>query len=337
MLEVRNVRKTYGDVVALDGVSMTVDDGETVGLVGTNGAGKTTLFRLLVGHATPDAGTVRVAGREPTDGPALRERVGFVPEDAAFDPRLTGREVLELHARLRGVAGDDRAERVERVLATVGLADAADRRVDGYSNGMTQRLAVGTALVRRPEVLLLDEPTAALDPRGVAAFRRVVDRVRDRTSTTIVVTSHVLDEVDRLCDRVVVLDDGAVRARGPVAALARDAGDTVEVRLRPVDGDARSHVRDAVTAAIADGSSDGAVDLRGRTLVVECKRELAFDVLDAARDAAALDGFEVEDQGLADAFAAAVDDDASDRDPTVAAAPGSEPESVAAGNGGDAA
>ncbi|MFC6954201.1 ABC transporter ATP-binding protein [Halorubellus litoreus] len=318
MIEIRNVTKAYGDVVALDGASMSVDEGATVGLVGTNGAGKTTLFRLLVGHATPDDGTVRVAGREPTEGPALRERVGFVPEDAAFDPRLTGREVLELHARLRGVPGDDRAERVERVLATVGLADAADRRVEGYSNGMTQRLAVGTALVRRPAVLLLDEPTAALDPRGVEALHRVVDRIRERTSTTIVVSSHVLDEVDRLCERVVVLDDGRVQARGSVADLATDAADAVEVRLRPVDGDARRAAHDAVRDAIADAPSDGAVESRGCTLVVECHRAVAFDVVAAARDAAALDGFEVEEPGLEDAFAAAVDDAAMVDDPAVA-------------------
>jgi Cu-processing system ATP-binding protein len=326
MIEIRNVTKTYGDVVALDGASMAVDEGATVGLVGTNGAGKTTLFRLLVGHATPDEGTVRVAGREPTEGPALRERVGFVPEDAAFDPRLTGREVLELHARLRGVPADERDERVARVLETVGLAEAADRRVEGYSNGMTQRLAVGTALVRRPAVLLLDEPTAALDPRGVEALHRVVDRIRERTSTTIVVSSHVLDEVDRLCERVVVLDDGTVQARGSISDLASAAGDTVEVRVQPVDGDARRAAHDAVRDAIADASWDGTVESRGCTLVVECHRDVAFDVLEAARDAAALDGFEVEEPRLADAFAAAVDDSG-----------GSEAPAVAATNGGDGA
>jgi len=305
MLDIRDVTKTYGAVRALDGVSLTVDEGEAVGVVGTNGAGKTTLFRLLVGHSTPDAGTVRVAGVEPTAGATLRERVGFVPEDAAFDPRLTGREVLELHARLRGVPADERAERVERVLATVGLGDPADRRVEGYSNGMGQRLAVGTALVRRPDVLLLDEPTAALDPQGVDALHSVVDRVRERTSVTLVVTSHVLDEVERLCDRVVVMDDGEVRARGAVDDVAAAAGDDVTVRLRPA-------APDGLDAATVEGVDD-AVDATERddAVVASCPSDVAFDVVAAARDACELDGFEVSEPGLAEAFDAVVDDAAA--------------------------
>ncbi|WP_323676011.1 ATP-binding cassette domain-containing protein [Halorubellus sp. PRR65] len=306
MIEIENATMTFGDVTALDGVSMTVDEGAAVGLVGTNGAGKTTLFRLLVGHATPDEGRVEVAGESPTAGPALRERVGFVPEDAAFDPRLTGREVLRLHAKLRSVDAAERDRRVERVLATVGLADAADRRVDGYSNGMTQRLAVGTALVRRPDVLLLDEPTAALDPQGVDAFRAVVDRVRERTSVTLVVTSHVLDEVERLSDRVVVLDDGRVRARGSVDEVAAAGGGETTVTLRPaaveddetgaLDPETLEDVDDAVSA-----------ERRGGQVVASCPPDLAFDVVAAARATGDLDGFEVAEAGLADAFDAIVD------------------------------
>jgi Cu-processing system ATP-binding protein len=312
MIEISDVTKRYGSVTALDGVSMTVDEGSAVGLVGTNGAGKTTLFRLLVGHATPDAGDVRVAGREPTAGAALRERVGFVPEDASFDPRLTAREVLALHARLRGVPDADRAERVERVLATVGLADAADRRVAGYSNGMTQRLAIGTALVRRPDVLLLDEPTAALDPRGVEAFNAVVDRVRERTSVTLVVTSHVLSEVERLCDRVVVMDDGGVVARGSVADVRAIAGDAVTVRLRPGSGTEQAAIEreleDALEPLRADADDQIECDVRDDQTVVTCPRTVAFDVVAAARERLDLAGFEVEEPGLADAFAAAIDE-----------------------------
>lgn len=306
MIEIENATKTFGDVTALDGVSMTVDEGAAVGLVGTNGAGKTTLFRLLVGHATLDDGRLEVAGQSPTADAALRERVGFVPEDAAFDPRLTAREVLALHAKLRGVDAADRAQRVERVLATVGLVDAADRRVDGYSNGMTQRLAVGTALVQRPDVLLLDEPTAALDPQGVDAFHAVIDRVRERTSVTLVVTSHVLDEVERLCDRVVVLDRGRVRARGTVDDVAAIGGDEATVTLRPsVDDGSGAFPLDPETIEGVDDAVAAA--RRGDRLVATCPRDLAFDVVATARETADLDGFEVAEPGLEDAFDAIVD------------------------------
>ena len=306
MIEIENATKTFGDVTALDGVSMTVDEGAAVGLVGTNGAGKTTLFRLLVGHATLDEGHVRVAGQSPTADAALREQVGFVPEDAAFDPRLSGREVLALHAKLRGVDAADRAQRVERVLATVGLAEAADRRVEGYSNGMTQRLAVGTALVQRPDVLLLDEPTAALDPQGVDAFHSVIDRVRERTSVTLVVTSHVLDEVERLCDRVVVLDEGRVCARGSVDEVAAMGGDDATVFLRPAVGDDSGD--SPLDVETIEGVDDAvAAERQGDRIVATCPRELAFDVVATARETTDLDGFEVSEPGLGDAFDAIVD------------------------------
>jgi len=305
MIEIRDVTKRYGEVTALDGVSMAVDEGSAVGVVGTNGAGKTTLFRLLVGHTTPDSGSVEVAGQSPTAGAKLRERVGFVPEDAAFDPRLTGREVLEVHARLRGVDADTRGERVERVLSTIGLQDAADRRIEGYSNGMTQRLAIGTALVRRPDVLLLDEPTAALDPQGVDAFNAVVDRVRERTSVTLVLTSHVLSEVERLCDRVLVLHEGAVDARGSVDDVSALAGDSVTVRLRPAEpGDA-----DDLGAVLRDTATVEDVRRQDDTIVVRCPRPDAFDAVSTARAHTELAGFEVEEPGLADAFDVVVDRD----------------------------
>jgi Cu-processing system ATP-binding protein len=223
-IELEDVTVRYGDVTALDGVSLSVSHGEALGLIGTNGAGKTTLFRLLVGHESPDSGAVRVAGHDPTAGPAVREAVGYLPETSGFRDALTGREVLRLHARLRGVSASARSERVARTLATVGLAEAADRRVGDYSNGMARRLGLATALVADPAVLLLDEPTAGLDPNGVTAFDRLVGSLAERTDTTVVVCSHVLSVVERLCDRVAVLEDGVIRERGAVADLRRSVG-----------------------------------------------------------------------------------------------------------------
>jgi Cu-processing system ATP-binding protein len=299
-IAVRDATKTYGEVTALDGVSLTVERDETLGVVGTNGAGKSTLFRLLVGHERPDAGTVRVAGRAPSDGVRVRERVGYLPENASFHPALTGREVLRFHARQRGVDAVDR--RVDQVLATVGLADAADRRVGGYSNGMNRRLGLGTALVGSPPVLLLDEPTAGLDPEGVAAFDDVLSRIRDETPVTIVVTSHVLDEVASLCDRVAVFDDGRLATTGSVAALTRATADSVTVRL---------HLGDATpadAAALQDVVPSATVETRRPDAVAfTVAREGAFDLVSAARERLDLAAFEVEEPGLDAVFHDAVD------------------------------
>jgi Cu-processing system ATP-binding protein len=297
-IQLSDVRKGYGTVTALDGVSLDVVRGETVGLVGRNGAGKTTLFKLLVGHETPDAGSVSVAGLPASAGPAVRERVGYLPEHAGFPPSFTGREVLAFHARVRGVA--DRDRRVERVLRTVGLADAADRAVGGYSNGMNRRLGLATALVGDPAVLLLDEPTAGLDPAGVAAFHDVVESLSRETDVTVLVSSHVLPEIERLCDRVVVLDDGRVAVEGEVADLRRAAGDTTTVVATVADDPEAG----AATAADVAGVTDATADPPRVRLTVD--RDAVFDALATLDDAADVVDVEVTEPGLAAVFREAV-------------------------------
>jgi len=290
-INVRNARKSYGTVTALDGASLRVDRGETLGLVGRNGAGKTTLFKLLVGHETPDGGDVTVAGLSPDAGTALRERVGYLPESAGFPPSLTGREVLSFHARVRDVPKDNRARRVERVLRTVGLADAADRAVGGYSNGMNRRLGLATALVGDPEVLLLDEPTAGLDPAGVADFHAVVDALATETDVSILVTSHVLPEIERLCDRVAVLEGGTISVAGGVDDLRQSVAETVSV-----DATLAADPTD-VAADVRDRAGVESLEVDGHRLRVDCTRDATFDVLDALR-AAGVETFEVTEPGL---------------------------------------
>lgn len=224
-IETTDLTKRYGDVVALEELNLSVETGTVFGLLGTNGAGKSSLFKLLIGHLRPDAGSVTVVGRDVTEaGHALRRVVGYVPEHAGFSPALTGQEVLDFHARIRGIPTAARAERVAAVLETVGLDDAADRRVGGYSNGMNRRLALGTALLHKPRVLLLDEPTAGLDPLGVAEFHRIVERLAAEAGLTVVLTSHVLAEIDALCADVAVLHDGQLQFTGSVDELS-EVGD----------------------------------------------------------------------------------------------------------------
>lgn len=223
-IDATDVRKAYGDVTALDGLTLSVPSGSAFGIIGTNGAGKSTLFRLLVGHDRPDGGTVEVGGTDVTeDGRRIRERVGYLPEHVGFPDGLTGREVLGVHRATRGLPKDGR---IREAIERVGLTpDEADRRVSGYSNGMQRRLGLATMLLPDPDVLVLDEPTAGLDPRGVDEFHAIVGEITAETDATVMFCSHVLGEVERLCDRVAVLHDGRVRASGPVDEFAAKADD----------------------------------------------------------------------------------------------------------------
>ncbi|OYR47114.1 ABC transporter ATP-binding protein [Halorubrum sp. Hd13] len=224
-IDIKHVHKRYGDVEALAGLDLTVESGDAYGLVGTNGAGKSTLFGLIAGHERPDAGTVSVGGREVGEiGWRIREAIGILPEEPGFPPGETGRETLRFHADVRGVGSgpEDAAERIAGAAATVGLAEAIDRPIDGYSKGMRRRLGLAAALLANPAVLLLDEPTAGLDPNGVAALREVLTRVRDETGVTLLMATHALREAERVCDRVGVLDDGRLVAEGTPDGLAAD-------------------------------------------------------------------------------------------------------------------
>jgi Cu-processing system ATP-binding protein len=301
VVDIDDVSKRYGDVVALQNVSLAVDPGRTVGIVGTNGAGKTTLFRLIAGQETPDSGRVRAAGLDPTAGPAVRRHVGFLPEDARFQPSLTGREVLTFHARVRRVPAGRRNHRIERILKTVGLRDVADRRVGTYSNGMQRRLGLATMLLLQPRVLLLDEPTAGLDPVGVEEFHALVDRIQAQTEVTICFSTHALGDVERLCDRVVVLDDGEVRDRGSLEEISRLDHTEVVVWTSSPPSDPTPEGLELETASRVHLD-----DATGR-LIVECPTGEALEVLDDLRAMLPIERFTVQSGGLEEAFLDAVD------------------------------
>ncbi|AUG47101.1 ABC transporter ATP-binding protein [Haloarcula taiwanensis] len=320
VIEVDDVSKAYGDVQALDGLNLSVEQGTTLGVFGTNGAGKTTLFKLLVGLNRPDDGSVSVAGADPTGGTTVRERVRYLPEHAGFPPSLTGREILRFHARMRSVPREDRSHHVERILHTVGLADAADRRVGGYSNGMNRRLGLGTALVGEPAVLILDEPTAGLDPDGIRAFHEVVESLAAETDVTIVFSSHALGEIQRLCSEAVIIADGQVATAGPVEELRRAAADEVTVSLSLTSEAAASDV----AGMLRDYEGASSVSRGGVDLTVTTAPTDAYDLLTAVGDKYDIDRFEVREPGLEAAFhevvGAADGDERTGSDSTAAAA-----------------
>jgi daunorubicin resistance ABC transporter ATP-binding subunit len=226
------VRRTFGDVVALDGLDLEVDAGTVFGLLGPNGAGKTTLVRVLATLLPPTAGRAMVLGHDVIDEPlAVRRRIGLAGQFAAVDEELTGRENLQMIGRLYRLSGAEARARAAEVLERFGLADAADRHVSTYSGGMRRRLDLGATLVGRPPVILLDEPSTGLDPRSRQELWGIVDELR-REGTTVLLTTQYLEEADRLAQRIGVVDHGRIAAQGTAAQLkASIGGNVLIVRL----------------------------------------------------------------------------------------------------------
>ena len=230
---VQELRKRYGEVRALNGVSFSVREGEVFGLLGPNGAGKSTTVRVLVTLTRPDSGTASVAGhdvrKEPT---AVRRTIGYVPQDSGVDGFGTGRENLMLQGRIQGMSGRDLRDRTNELLELVGIADAADRVVRGYSGGMRRRLDIALGLVHRPRVLFLDEPTTGLDPEARVEMWDEVTRLAQAESLTILLTTHYLEEADQLANRLAIVSQGTIVVEGTPGELkALLQGDAVHVEL----------------------------------------------------------------------------------------------------------
>ncbi|MCL6596992.1 MAG: ABC transporter ATP-binding protein [Firmicutes bacterium] len=284
-IRAEHLSKRYGARSALDDLTFEVRRGEVFGLLGPNGAGKTTAVRLLAGLTEPSGGAGWVLGLPLGDREA-RRRIGYMPELFRHPPWLTGREVLWAHARLAGIAVRAGRREIARVLAEVGLEARADERVGRYSKGMQQRLALAAALLGEPDVVLLDEPTSALDPVGRREVREHVREIRAR-GAAVILNSHLLSEVERVCDRVAVVRAGRVVAQGTVDELCGRPGlrirlerpdDAVRTALEPfgtvradgewldVDAADPARIADAVAAAVAAGGRVVGVETRRGTL-----------------------------------------------------------------------
>ncbi len=245
------LEKRYGSVQALRGVDLEVGEGELFGLLGPNGAGKSTLVKIAVGLVRQSAGTAEVAGSK-AGSRAARASLGYLAELFRFPGWYTADEVLELHQRLAGSRGGE-AER-RRLLELVALTDATRRRVDGMSKGMQQRLGVAQALVGEPRLLLLDEPTSALDPVGRRTVRLLLEDLRDR-GVSVLLNSHLLSEIELVCDRVAILLDGNVVAAGTPAQLAQPRGVELETDdgVRTIEGATREDAPRLVAELVAAG------------------------------------------------------------------------------------
>jgi ABC-2 type transport system ATP-binding protein len=221
-IEARGLTKRYGEVLAVDGLDLSIGPGTVYGFLGPNGSGKTTTMRMLTTLARPTAGTARVAGADVTDRRALVGRIGYLPEEPPLYDELTAREFLRHVAALHGIAREDADERIEAYLERFDLVDAADRRLGGFSTGMRKKVGLVAAVVHDPAVVFLDEPTSGLDPR---AARAVMDLVAELAAgeTTVFLSTHVLSVVEELADVVGVLHDGRLVAEDTPDALKRRA------------------------------------------------------------------------------------------------------------------
>jgi len=250
VISLRGVVKQYGAVRALDGVELEVAPGATA-LLGPNGAGKTTMIKLLLGLVKPDAGEARLLGfdpRKPADGVELRRKVGYMPESDCLPPQMNAVELVSTLARITGLSESDAITRAHESLDYVGLEEQRYREIAQYSTGMKQRVKLAQALAHDPPLLLLDEPTNGLDPKGRRHMLELVADLGRAHGKSVLLCSHLLPDVERTCDHVVVLDRGRVAASGALLELTRSQSRSSRVR---VAGDVEAFVRELASHGIA--------------------------------------------------------------------------------------
>lgn len=256
MLELRDIRHSFGDHVAVDGLSFRVEEGSCYGLLGPNGAGKTTSIRIGVGLLQAQSGQVDVAGKGAPTDPDVRRLIGLAPQSLAIYDDLSARENLTFFASLYALSRRDGAKRADELLERIGLTERARDRVAGFSGGMKRRLNLAVALVHKPRLLLLDEPTVGVDPQSRNAIFDLVNEFRAE-GVTIVYTTHYMEEAQRLCDTVAIIDHGKLLGVGSVEDLVQQHGGDSVVRIR-----AGEEVREVVTSEpmleVATAMSDSA-------------------------------------------------------------------------------
>jgi ABC-2 type transport system ATP-binding protein len=305
-IDVDGVELTYSDGTrALRGVDMTVDDGEFFGFLGPNGAGKTTIIKVLATLLSPTAGTVRVNGFDAaTESRKIRETIGYMAQETSIDPELTARENVRFACEAYGVPRGERAERTEELLELVDLVDVADKRSEEFSGGMKKRLDAATALVHRPPLVFLDEPTTGLDPKARNRLWEYFERINER-GTTIFLTTQYLEEADQLCERLAVILDGEIVTEGsPQELKGQVGGDVLDIEL---GGDAESRSRAVAVARGMDAFADATVEETdgGIRVTTTVARQSGTDLLVALRDEGiVVTGFNVRAPTLDDVFLA---------------------------------
>jgi ABC-2 type transport system ATP-binding protein len=299
MLECRGLRRSFGDLVAVDGVGFHIDSGEAYGLLGPNAAGKTTTISMIVGLLERDDGEVVVAG-QPMTTHAIRAKsaIGYVPQDLAIYPDLSARENLVFFARLYGMGSAQAKRRSDEVLELTGLADRAGDQTKKYSGGMKRRLNIGIGLLHRPKLLILDEPTAGVDPQSRNAILQSVESLSG-AGMAVLYTTHYMEEAERLCDRVGIIDHGRLIAEGTRKELVSLVGERDQVHMSATGELARAAAALAARPWVHEASvPGGGIDL----VVDDARGNLPAILTDAAAAGAAIKSVEVTEPDLEAVF-----------------------------------
>jgi ABC-2 type transport system ATP-binding protein len=298
VLQVNGLERRFGERVAVDGVSFVIGPGEAYGLLGPNGAGKTTTIRMVCGLLRPDAGTVLVNGRSPWVDRSVKAEVGFVPQDVALYGDLSARENLRFVGKLYRLRGRALTEAVDDALALVALSDRADERVESFSGGMRRRLNIAAGLVHRPKLLVLDEPTVGVDPQSRLVILERVAALRG-LGMAVLYTTHYMEEAERVCDRVGIVDRGRLVAEGTRRELVERLGEQDRVELAAV-GDLTAF---AAACRAVPGVSEAGVTADGLHLLATEGRRILPAVLEAAeRSGSAVSSVEVVEPDLEAVF-----------------------------------
>ena len=290
-IQINQLTKQFGDVIAVDGLDLTIEEGEIFGFLGPNGAGKSTTIDIILDFIRPTSGSVAVFGHDAQrESLAVRQRTGVLPDAYHVYDRLTGKQHLELAIDLKGT-DDDPVAMLERV----GIADAADRKAGGYSKGMKQRLVMGIALLGEPDLLILDEPSTGLDPNGAKEMREIIQAENDR-GATVFFSSHVMEQVEAVCDRVGIINRGKLVTVDSVQGLrsATEGGETLYIHFAEFTDGQLAEVSD-----VAGVTSASREDGRLRVTIGERPK---FHVLQDIDDIAPIDDFTVVTSSLSDLF-----------------------------------
>jgi ABC-2 type transport system ATP-binding protein len=278
-LETRDLTKRYELRNAVNSLNLTINRGEIFGLLGPNGAGKTTTILMLLGLTEPTSGTAQVDGLDPRRDPlAVKSRVGYLPDDVGFYDDVSARENLLYTARLNRMREPEATERIEYLIDQVGLSEVIDRRVRTFSRGMRQRLGLADALIKRPSILILDEPTVNIDPEGVRELLKFVSDLRRDEGMTVLLSSHLLHQVEQVCDRIGVFVSGRLVGVGTVAELAAELHNGWVFELEVDPGPSTPHLGEAFEAI--PGVEEIEVDSRGR-FMINASRDVHADLIAA--------------------------------------------------------
>jgi ABC-2 type transport system ATP-binding protein len=300
IIEVERLERDFGNVKAVKNVTFSIERGTVAGFIGANGAGKTTTMRMMVTLETPTAGTIRIGGDDVIDKPAeIRRRVGWMPDHFGTYDNVTVYEYLDFFGRAFGYRREERLRRLAEVMEFTDLAPLADRQMNSLSKGMNQRLCLGRTLIHDPEVLVLDEPAAGLDPKARIEFKNLVRLLAER-GKTIFISSHILSELGEMCDQLVFIDDGRIVHHGSTESLTRQSGSETLIEVR-VAGDPEplyQWIASSTTITLADRHKDGA-----RIRVGDLSDEQAATLLRRMiLDGVAVQGFTRIERRLEDAF-----------------------------------